>query len=58
MKSKAEEYGRAVKNDEKMAIAIVNIGYQLDVKNQYHKEIIEQFGGLAPHEAADGSKFI
>ena len=58
LKSKAEEFSKSAQKDEKMAIAVVNIGYQLDTKNQYHKEIIEQWGGLAPLEAADGSNFI
>ena len=58
MKSKAEKYSKTAKKDEKMAIAIVNIGYQLDMRNQYHQELIEAYGGLAPPNAADGSKFI
>ena len=41
LKSKAEEFSKAAKKDERMAIAIVNIGYQLDMNNQYHQEIIE-----------------
>ena len=41
LRAKAEEFSTAVKKDEKMAIAIVNIGFQLDQKNQNHLEIIE-----------------
>ena len=33
LRAKAEEFSKNVKKDEKMAIAVVNIGFQLDQKN-------------------------
>ena len=40
LKTKAEEFSKTCNKDEKLAICIVDIGYQLDIKNQSHIEII------------------